>query len=239
VLAAAVVPHPPLLVPALAAGSAPVTAPLLAACDAAAADLVAHVPDTVVCVGTGERTTRHRTGAWGTFAGFGAAVDAPARHHDGLPHLPLSLTVARWLLDRVGWHGPVVCQEVAGTASPAACAALGEALARETDQEHGGRTVWLVAADGTTRRGEDSPGTPDGRAAGFDAGVAAALAAGDPAALAALDPGLAGELGASGRAAWQVLAAAVGTAGPVTRATLRYDAAPAGVGYLVAGWWLR
>ena len=55
--------------------------------------------------------------------------------------------------------------------------------------------------------------------------------------LAGLDAGLAGELGASGRAAWQVLAAAVGPAA-VTRARLRYDAAPVGVGYFVAGWWL-
>ena len=232
-LAAAVVPHPPLLVPALAAGSAASTAPLLAACDAVAADLVALVPDTIVCVGTGARTTRHRTGAWGTFAGFGAAVDAPARHHDGLPHLPLSLTVARWLLDRVGWQGPLALQEVAETAEPEACAALGARLA----DEYGGRTVWLVAGDASTRRGEHAPGTPDPRASGFDARVSYALEVGDASVLAALDAAFAAELGASGRAAWQVLAGAVG-AGQVARSLLRYDAAPHGVGYLVAGWWL-
>jgi len=234
VLAAAVVPHPPLLVPALAAGNAASTAQLLAACDAATGDLVAHVPDTVVCIGTGARTTRHRTGAWGTFAGFGAAVDAPARHHDGLPHLPLSLTVARWLLDRVGWQGPVALQEVAVSADPEACAALGARLA----DEYGGRTVWLVAGDASTRRGEHSPGTPDHRAAGFDARVSDALGAGDTATLATLDPGLATELGASGRAAWQVLAGAAGGR-EVARSVLRYDAAPHGVGYLVAGWWMH
>jgi hypothetical protein len=233
VLAAAVVPHPPLLVPALAAGNAATTAPLLAACDAAASDLVAHVPDIVVCVGTGSRTTRHRTGAWGTFAGFGAAVDAPARHHDGLPHLPLSLTVARWLLDRVGWQGPVALQEVAERAEPEACAALGARLA----EEYGGRTVWLVAGDASTRRGERSPGTHDHRAMGFDARVSYGFEVGDPTVLATLDPGLAAELGASGRAAWQVLAGAA--AGQrVARSLLRYDAAPHGVGYLVAGWWM-
>jgi hypothetical protein len=234
VLAAAVVPHPPLIVPALAAGNAATTAPLLAACDAAAADLVAHVPETVVCVGTGSRTTRHRTGAWGTFAGFGAAVDAPARHHDGLPHLPLSLTVARWLLDRVGWQGPVALQEVAEGTEPEACAALGARLA----EEYGGRTGWLVAGDASTRRGEHSPGTPDDRAAGFDARVSYGLEVGDPTVLATLDPALAAELGASGRAAWQVLAGAVAGSG-VTRSLLRYDAAPHGVGYLVAGWWMH
>jgi hypothetical protein len=234
VLAAAVVPHPPLLVPALAAGTGASTAPLLAACDAAAADLVAHVPETIVCVGTGRRTTRHRTGAWGTFAGFGAAVDAPARHHDGLPHLPLSLTVARWLLDRVGWQGPVALQEVAENADPETCALLGGRLA----EEYGGRTVWLVAGDSSARRGERAPGTPDPRASGFDARVAYALEVGDASVLAALDVELAAELGASGRAAWQVLAGAVG-AGPVARALLRYDAAPHGVGYLVAGWWMH
>jgi hypothetical protein len=234
VLAAAVVPHPPLLVPALAAGNAASTAPLLAACDAGVADLVAHVPETVVCIGTGGRTTRHRTGAWGTFAGFGAAVDAPARHHDGLPHLPLSLTVARWLLDRVGWQGPVALQEVAAHTEPEACAALGARLA----EEYGGRTAWLVAGDASTRRGESSPGTHDSRAMDFDARVSYALEVGDPAVLASLDPALAAELGASGRAAWQVLAGAVGER-KVVRSLLRYDAAPHGVGYLAAGWWMH
>ena len=51
-LAAAVVPHPPLLVPDLAAGAAGSVAPLLAACDAVVAGLLAHSPRTVVLIGS-------------------------------------------------------------------------------------------------------------------------------------------------------------------------------------------
>jgi hypothetical protein len=67
--------------------------------------------------------------------------------------------------------------------------------------------------------------------------VSYGLEAGDPGVLAALDAPLAAELGASGRAPWQVLAGAL-QGRRATRSLLRYDAAPHGVGYLVAGWWM-
>lgn len=233
-LAAAFVPHPPLLVPALGGNGVPEAVPLRAACDAAVGDLVAEAPEVMVCIGTGGRTTRHRPGSWGTLAGFGVAVQAPTPHPAGAPALPLSLTLGRWLLDRAGWLGTTVVQEVAEGAAPGDCAGLGAAL----QQECGPQAAWLVLGDGTARRSQRAPGYLDPRAAGFDAAVASALAHGDLATLSALDADLASDLGAAGRATWQVLAGAIGQR-PVRSARLRYDEAPFGVGYLVAGWWLR
>jgi hypothetical protein len=232
VLAAAVVPHPPVLVPQIAAGAAGELAPLLRACDAAVSAAVATGPREVVCVGGGGTTARHPASAWGTLAGYGGPVDPPARR-EGPPTLPLSLTLGRWLLDRAGWDGPTALQEVTFTTTPGDCADLGHKLAADGE---GGAIAWLVLGDGTTSRWARGPKLPDPRAAPFDAGVARALAGGDTRALAVLDAALAAELGARGRAAWQVLAAAAG--GGVRRAELRYEGAPFGVGYLVASWWL-
>ena len=72
VLAAAVVPHPPLLVPALAAGAAGLVAPLLAACDAVVAGLLARAPRTVVLIGSGQHTGIRSDRELGTLDGFGA-----------------------------------------------------------------------------------------------------------------------------------------------------------------------
>jgi hypothetical protein len=272
VLAAAVVPHPPILVPALAAGAAPELASLLDACDEVVSALTRLAPELVVCLGPGERTHRHGARDWGTLAGYGVAVEAPRRHDDGPARLPLSLTVGRWLLERVGWTGAVLLQEVAAGSATPDCGQLG----RQLDDEAGPRAAWLVLGDGSNRRGPRSPGHDDPRAEGFDAGIAAALGTGDTAALTELEAALAAELGAGGRAPWQALAAAAEqtttttaqtrtaqtttaqtrtgqsttaqtataqtatarTATATTRieATLRYDAAPFGVEYLVADW---
>jgi hypothetical protein len=231
-------------VPALAAGSAPLVEPLLAACEGLIARLLAQAPQTVVCVGVGERTTRRRARDWGTLAGFGgypgaelgvglgAILEAPSRHDHGLPHLSQSLTVGRWLLERVGWTGAVVMQEVGPGSSAADCGALGRQLADET----GPRSVWLALGDGSICRGLNSPGHDDPRSAGFDAQVATAFAAADLDALLGLDVGLAAEVGAAGRPAWQVLAGAARDLTAPIDAQVHYDAAPFGVGYLVAGW---
>ncbi|GAB3284344.1 class III extradiol ring-cleavage dioxygenase family protein [Kineosporia babensis] len=272
-LAAAFVPGPPLLVPALtgapartapgedrvpedrvpngqvvrpdiedsagmAAGAgvsvADLTAPLLAACDQAISSLVGVAPQTLVVVGAGERTWRHPSEAWGTLTGFGVAVEAPNQHADSAPELPLSLTIARWLLERVGWTGKLVLQEVAATASVPDCLELGHSL----DQQAGPDTAWLVVGDGTNRRGIRSPGFEDPLAKDFDAEVAKALVGVDPDALSALDPQRADELGCVGRACWQVIAGALDEPGSAA-ATLRYEGAPFGVAYLVADWQFR
>jgi hypothetical protein len=250
VLAAAVVPHPPALVPALAAGGAAALAPLLAACDAAVESLLEQAPRTVVCVGPGPRTVRHNRGAWGTLAGFGVAVETPGEPDRPAPELPLSLTIGRWLLERAGWTGELVLQQVAPDLPAAEAAALGRGLAADA----GPATVWLVLGDGSIRRGPRAPGHDDPRSEGFDAEVGRAFAAADLDALLDLDAGLAAELGAAGRAAWQVLAGAAQSGdgqpgngqpgdgqpgdgqGKPIEAALTYQAAPFGVGYLVAQW---
>jgi hypothetical protein len=240
VLAAGVLPHPPLLVPELAAGAASLVAPLLAACDAVVAGVLERSPETVVLIGSGRHTGRHAPEETGTLAGFG--VLRPRDHAQtggGDPaapeqRLPLSLTIGHWLLQRAGWNGRLVAQEVAAGEPTADCAELGVRLVTEA----GPASVWLVLGDGSTRRGPRSPGHDDPRAAGFDAGVARAFASGDPGALLALDPELATELGAAGRPGWQVLAGAVAAAPgwAAIDARVHYDAAPFGVEYLVADW---
>ncbi len=216
--AAAVVPTPPLLVPEVAGGAAARDADLRDACDAAVATL--RGCDRLVVVGSAP-ATGPCDGGW-DWRGFGVAAPPAAPR----VRLPLALAVGAWLLDRAGLRG--AAHGVAATASPQECAALGAALTAEGD------VGLLVCGDGSARRDERAPGHLDPRAAGFDAAAGAALAAGDPDALLALDPGLAAALLAAGRAPWQVLAGAA--AGRRWQAQVAYEAAPYGVGYVVATW---
>ena len=123
-----------------------------------------------------------------------------------------------------------------GRARPVAadCAATGAALAAELAD--GDPVGLLVLGDGSHRHGDRAPAHPDDRAGPFDDAVGAALAAGDPAALLALDADLAAELGAMGRAAWQVLAGAVRATGGRWRGDALYSDHPFGVAYHVAVW---
>lgn len=234
-IAAAVVPHPPLLVPELATGAAADVAPLLRACDDAVAALLAQAPELLVCVGDGPRTREHPASAWGTFAGLGVDLRAPSRSgadEPPQPALPLSLTVGCWLLERAGWTGRTLLQEVGVDDEPAACAELGGRLAAGA----GPGAAWLVLGDASSTRTEKAPGYLDLRAEGFDTAAAHALVSGDAAELARIDAGLAREVGAAGRAAWQVLAGAAGGQQWPGTTGLLYDDAPYGVGYLVATW---
>ena len=97
-VAAAVCPHPPLLVPGVGAGASGELDGLRDACDAAVAELVAAEPDLVVGVGAASVLGPAPEGAWGSLAGFG--VQVPVGTGTGDATLPLSLTIARWLLDR-------------------------------------------------------------------------------------------------------------------------------------------
>lgn len=209
---------------------------MLAACDAAVSALLAEVPEVIVCVGPGRTTMRHRPGAWGTLSGFGTEVPAPGSHHVGRAHLPLSLTLGRWLLDRAGWDGRTIAQEVGPAATPDECRVAGERLRGEIS----GRDCWLILGDGSTQRGERGadPGN-DQEARLYDESIAAAFAAGDVTRITALDVATAAQAGAAGRGAWQVLAGAVQAGSTVGRSAVTYSAAPFGVGYLVANWWLR
>lgn len=96
------------------------------------------------------------------------------------------------------------------------------------------RVALLVMGDASACRTLKAPGYLDDRAAAFDAEVARALADADTTALAALDETLATELQAAGRPGWQLLAGAA--EGTNLHGALLYEAAPYGVGYLVATW---
>ncbi|MEU7899426.1 hypothetical protein AB0B45_42070 [Nonomuraea sp. NPDC049152] len=222
-VAAAVCPHPPLLVPALAGAAAPELDDLRAACAAAVEAMLAVEHDSLVVVGGGETTRPYGGRPAGTLRPWGVDV----RAGEGDPVLPLSLTIGRWLLgDRAG--GRAAFHEVAFDAGTDECLRLGERLVAD------GRTALLVMGDGSARLTEKAPGYLDPAAPPYNEGVARALAEGDAGALAALDPEEAAELWVGGRAAFQVLAGAAGSAG--LRAELLESTSPYGVGYFVATW---
>jgi hypothetical protein len=230
-------PTPPLLVPEVAAGAAGELDPLRAACRDAVGRLLGSGPDEVVVIATGPVTRQFPPGTTGTLAPYGVAVTAalpggppqprPARNAGPYgvpdPRLPLGITLGAWLLADA--QVPCSAWSIGPETDPAE---LGAGLDR-TDR----RRALLVMGDGSARRSERAPGYVDPRAPAFDASVAAALATGDAAALRGLDPALAAELLAAGAPAWRVTGHAA--TGPY-EAALLHDAAPYGVGYLVATW---
>jgi hypothetical protein len=230
-----VLPHPPLLVPELAAGAAGETAELRAAVRSAAARLAQAAPDWLA-VGAdpgGRRTVP--PGTAGTFLGFGRDVRVALGPGAGDPEpdLPLPLLVAGWAAGATGTAPRIRGELVADDAPTADCLQLGRELAAEADAAPGPVGL-LIVGDGAATHTAKAPGHLDERAAPFDACVAKALEHGDPAPLAALDPGLAGELWAVGRAPWQVLAGAAEERDWCGE--LLYSAAPYGVAYHVAVW---
>lgn len=230
IVRAAVVAHPPLLVPELVSGDDPDARRVREAAVEVAVELAAVAPRWLA-VGadpTGPREVdRHRTG---TFAGFG--VDVPVVLTKGAggvpdPAMPLPALVAGWLRERVG-ATEVTVRLVPPDLPTEDCRALGERLGAGDDP-----VGLLVLGDGSHRHGERAVGRPDPRAGAFDDAVHAALADADPAALLALDPALAAELGAAGRAPWQVLAGAAPRGWRAVRASLLV---PFGVAYHFAVW---
>jgi hypothetical protein len=217
--AVAFCPHPPLLVPAVAAGAAGELDELRAACHDAVRAVAASAGE-LVLLGSGPERRTYAAGARGTLRPYGVAVETSLGPPGTAPPvLPLSLTIGAWL--------------VADAAPP--CPVRAEAVtADDGELEITGDVGLIVLGDGSARRSRTAPGYLDERAAPFDAAVAAALAAGDPATLAGLDAVLGADLLAAGVPAWR--AAGRLLAGARWRARLRYDDAPYGVGYLVADW---
>ncbi|MFC8175904.1 class III extradiol dioxygenase subunit B-like domain-containing protein [Streptomyces sp. NPDC012438] len=232
-VAAAVCPCPPLLVPEVSTGAAPELDAVRAACADAVGLLAAARPDRLYVVGPAADGADgvFPAGATGSFAGFG--VDLSVRLGDGPAGerpLPAPLAVGAWLLDRARWAGAPVEGRGVGERTPAeTCAGTGRELAGSAD-----RVALLVMGDGSACRTVKAPGYLDERAAGFDAEAVRALAGADVPALLALDAGLAHELKASGRAPWQVLAGAAEGAGLDGR--LLHEDDPYGVEYVVAAW---
>ncbi|MEU9479633.1 class III extradiol dioxygenase subunit B-like domain-containing protein [Streptomyces sp. NPDC048191] len=234
-VAAAVCPCPPLLVPEVAEGAAPELDAARAACTDALGVLAAARPDLLVVVGPAEQSGRGTfpQGSPGSFRGFGVDVDVrlgPATDTAAERELPSSLAVGAWLLERTGWaDAPIEGLGVGEPLAPERCIDVGRQIGARP-----GRVALLVMGDASACRTVKAPGYLDERAAPFDAEAARALGAADVAAVQALDAELAHELKASGRAPWQVLAGAA--EGADLSGALLYDDAPYGVGYLVATW---
>lgn len=250
-IAAAVCPHPPVLIPAAMgeAGAGPELADLRGACAAAARGLVSARPDLIAIVGSAPSSQTYPWPSAGSLHRYGI----PWSTGPGHPVLPLSLTVGTWLLTEAleaagaggvgvggvqaggmgagGAGGPsVTLCAVADGAGAAECLRLGKALAGAAP-----RVAMLVMGDGSARKATGVPGARDEEAEAYDDGIAAALGAADAGVLARLGPGRAAELRVNGRAPWQVLAgAAQETTG--MRGVLRHRSAPYDVSYLVASW---
>jgi hypothetical protein len=239
-IAGAVCPHPPLLIPAaLGAAASDPPAELRNVADAAAravSGLADARPDLIVVVGGGAAEREYGADVSGGLHAFGVNVTVGP----GEPVLPLSLTVGRWLMEHAGIlvreeavdpaaGTAVVFQEVARNAGAGACLKLGRILA-----DRASRVALLAMGDACARPAREDPDVPDPAAQDYDGEVAEALAAADARWLARLDPALDDELVVAGRAAWQVLAGAA--RGTRMQGRLLCMAAPYGVTYLVASW---
>ncbi|QNP69792.1 class III extradiol dioxygenase subunit B-like domain-containing protein [Streptomyces roseirectus] len=236
-VAAAVCPCPPLLVPEIAAGAAPELDAARAACLDALGVIAAARPDRLVVVGP---AAEHGCGPYaqgtpGSFRGFGADIVVRLGQGDGDGDgsgrlLPPSLAVGAWLLGKVGWgDAPIEGLGVGEPFGAEQCVRFGREAAERAE-----RVALLVMGDASACRTLKAPGYLDERAAPFDAEAGQALGKADVTALEAMDVELARQLMVSGRAPWQVLAGAGKDAG--LSGELLYEDAPYGVGYVVATW---
>jgi len=221
--AVAFCPAPPLLLPAVEVRADAATAALREACAAAVADMLRVLPAVVVVVADGASPgERFGAGDVGDLRGFGVDVvlpfDGPAR--PGGRRVPPAHTLGAWLLDEACF---------AGTRIGVGPSDLGRLI-----PELPAPVGILAMGDGSARRSLKAPGYLDDGAGPFDAGVARALDAGDVAALAGLDVEEGRRLLAAGVPVWRALGGVL--TGRTVTARLHHDAAPFGVGYLVASW---
>lgn len=212
-VAAAVCPHPPVLVPALAGGAAGELDGLRARCRDAVAVVDATSADVVYVVGVDSAPRARSFQPWG--------VDEPV---DVPEPMPLSLLVGAWLTTGRSRSFVIVDDDM----DTEDCAALGRELAASAD-----RVGMLVMGDGSARHTEKAPGYLDPRAHDYDEAVAAAMRSADVEMLSALDPAAARDLMVAGRAPWQVLAGAAAAGSWTADSSLEM---PYGIGYHVAAW---
>ena len=184
-VAAAVCPHPPLLVPQVGSGGDVQVRP---AAIEAVRWLVSGNPELVVVVGTGPETTSYTSADSGSFRPFGVDLDVPLgpRACGGRAGLPLSLTMGAWLLRQAGWQGERQAVAVSDALTAAGASGVGVDVGRLADQ-----VAILCMGDGSARRSERAPGWLDERARSFDAAVARMLSTADASGLLALDIALA------------------------------------------------
>ncbi|MEO8106330.1 MAG: class III extradiol dioxygenase subunit B-like domain-containing protein [Actinomycetes bacterium] len=243
-VAAAFLPHPPVLVPEVAAGAAPELAGVREACALALQRVLAAEPDLVIVVGDDSKRSTYRAGARGSFAGFGVPVATalPGSASDGVgdgaeragTRLPLSLAVGAWLMQRGGPWPTVRGEGVPATMGSSDAASLGKQWAASSE-----RVALIVMGDGAATLTVKAPGYLVEGAEQWQKQVTQALADADLSALRAITPADTSTVGAAGRVAWQVAAgAADGAAEQGDRwvGELLADDAPYGVAYVVALW---
>ncbi|APE38567.1 hypothetical protein BOX37_20775 [Nocardia mangyaensis] len=243
---AALVPSPPMLVPALCGrgelpdgeSDDPIAVLRAAALDAAAA--LAAVADRWTVLGVGADDQNFGPATRGTFRGFGADVVVGLGPRDSAPvpadpQLPLPVLIAGWLREQVAPEISVRARLLAADTAPRECARVGAALRAALDADPAPHAV-LVVADGAATLTVKAPGYLDERAAPAQHELDAALRAGSRSGLAVLDPDLCARLLLDGRAAYQAMGGlfAGDPADPLVR-TL-YQGAPYGVAYDVSVW---
>lgn len=232
ITAAALVPHPPLLLAGIGGGHDPL-ADLRSVCVEAVRSVVVGAEEMVV-VGGDDTSARHDMARAVDVRRFGTT--APRLATRGLP---LSLGVGARLLDEAGWTGPRQGHTLAWDADAARVDALADSLVDSSADGVTARPARIgvvVLGDGAARLDPRGPGALDDRAIDLEETLAKALADGDATALAELDPTLAVELMVLGRAALGFLGALALRQSAEPRATLLHREEPFGVGYLAATW---
>lgn len=205
--AVAFCPHPPLLLPEIAAGSAIETQSLRTAC-ADAVDRLVTAATGVLVIGADGPPVAVRDFAPGV-----PDVSGSRR--------PLALFIAEWLLQGRGVQPTYVA--IGADGRP-------ESPWPETLEP----IALLVMGDGSARRSLKGPGYLDERAQPFDDAVIAALAAGSVDELAGLDLDLAAHLLVGGAAPWVAAAHLLGDRR--WRGEVLHTEVPYGVMYTVAFW---
>ncbi|MET8424134.1 hypothetical protein [Nocardia sp. NPDC004860] len=256
-ISAAVCPHPPALIPAVAGAAAAELDGLRAACIESIRRLRIPkfgdetdgwaigrseeflsdptLPDLLVIVGCDDTTTAYESdNTFGSLRRYGIDWDwdiAWCRGEQGALPLPLSLSVGLWLATAHGPHGMFIkrlaYQSVSFDASPRECVALGKDLAAQD-----ANVAMLVVGDAAPS--EQLPTDPVNRGVVYNNALARAFACVDTATLSQLDPVESRTLKATGRASWQVLAGAA--EGQEFEGQLISDSASHTAGLVVASW---
>lgn len=236
-VAGAVLPHPPMLVPEIASGAAPELDELRQACFDALDALQAAEPELLVVVGAGPVERAFPRGAAGSLTPYGVDLTTrvpgnvpPSSGTDGaVDRLPLSLTVAAWLLQVHPWSGPMEFLSVPERGSAAAAASIGRELS-----DRSARVAVVAMGDGSAGLSEKAPAYLVPGAVQWQREVSRALASADTEQLLRWGEEQSERFAAAGLTAWQVLAGAAGSGH--FAATLHHDGDPYGVGYVVASW---
>jgi hypothetical protein len=224
IVAAALLPHPPLLLREL--DGLHDSVPELREVAREAVRSVIPGVERVVVVGAADRKGPDWSMGWpAEVHGFGPSAPAAGAA------VPLSLGVGLRLLVEAGWSGPVGQLALGWDEADDDIDEIAGELAGGPDP-----TALVVLGDGSARRGEKAPGYLDERAFPFDDAVATALAEGDSTALRDLDVDLASDLMVFGRTAFRVLGAVGLRQGGPQQPRLLFREDPFGVTYFVATW---